>query len=198
MIFAPVAPDFFAQPVLRLARGLVGKVLVHVTSEGTVAGRIVETEAYRGPEDLAAHSRRGLRTPRNEVMYGPAGHAYVFLLYGSSWAFNIVAGEVDEPHAVLVRAIEPVTGLEIMATRRRKPATDRDLTNGPGKLSQALGLSRAQNGVALLGGALYVAEGGASALGRSHRINIDYAGPWVDKPWRFYERDNRHVSVKPR
>ena len=198
MIPAPVTPELFALPVLRLAHRLVGKVLVHVTPEGTVAGRIVETEAYRGPEDLAAHSRRGLRTARTEVMFGPAGHAYIYLLYGTSWAFNIVAGEIGQPHAVLVRAIEPIAGLDLMARWRNKPHDHRDLTNGPGKAAQALGLSRAQNGVALVGGALYVAEGTASAIGRSHRINIDYAGPWTDKPWRFYEKGNRYVSVKPR
>src|SRR6266446_8348761 len=106
--------DFYAQPVLAVARQSIGKVLVHRTSEGETAGRIVEAEAYRGPLDLAAHSARGL-TKRTAAMYGPPGYAYVYLLYGTSWALNLVVGQAGEPHAVLIRALEPVRGLELMA-----------------------------------------------------------------------------------
>ncbi len=194
----PLGPDFFDAPVLALARALIGKLLVHRTPEGIAAGRIVETEAYRGPEDLAAHSARGRRTRRNEVMYGPPGHAYVFLLYGTSWAFNVVAAAREVPHAVLIRALEPTHGLSLMASRRRMEATRRELTNGPGKLSQALALDRAHDGARLSGPDLFLADGQRGAVARSPRINIDYAGAWVDKPWRFYERHNRYVSVRPR
>jgi DNA-3-methyladenine glycosylase len=158
----------------------------------------VETEAYEGPEDLAAHSARGRRTRRNEVMYGPAAHAYLFLLYGTSWAFNVVTADVGVAHAVLVRAVEPVLGVGLMAQRRGLDPKRRELTNGPGKLCQALGLDRAHYGLSVLGENLFIAEGPRGRVGRSPRINIDYAGAWVDRPWRFYERGNRYVSVPPR
>src|SRR5262249_15574108 len=132
--------DFYARPVLVVARQCIGKVLVTRSAEGLAAGRIVECEAYRGPLDLAAHSARGRRTRRTEVMFGPAGHAYLFLLYGMHWAFNIVAASEGDPHAVLVRALEPVYNAELMSARRGVSAASRQLTNGPGKLCQALGL----------------------------------------------------------
>lgn len=194
----PLEPAFFDARVLVVARRLIGKVLVHRTAEGVAGGRIVETEAYRGPSDLAAHSARGRRTKRTEAMFGPPGHAYMFLLYGSSWAFNVVAGPPGAPHAVLVRALEPTLGIDLMAARRNRPTTSKELTNGPGKLCQALALTGAAYGASLASPDLFVAEGGAGAIGRSPRINIDYAGAWVSRPWRFYERDNRFVSVPPR
>src|ERR1700739_1951204 len=134
--------EFYARPVLQVARDCIGKVLVHRTSEGIAAGRIVEVEAYRGPLDLAAHSARGL-TKRTAAMYGPPGHAYVYLLYGVSWAMNIVTSADGMPHALLVRAIEPVSGIDLMAQRRRKPPDSRELTNGPGKLTNALAITGA-------------------------------------------------------
>jgi DNA-3-methyladenine glycosylase len=195
---APLTRDFYRQPVLRVARALIGARLVHHSPEGVCVGRIVETEAYRGPEDLAAHSARGRRTARTEAMWGAPGHAYMFLLYGMHWAFNVVVAEPGKPHAVLVRALEPLEPLAALAARRGMAPQRRELTNGPGKLCQAFGLDRRHYGVDLCGGELYIAAGRAGAIGRSARINIDYAGAWVDKPWRFYERGNRYVSVKPR
>jgi DNA-3-methyladenine glycosylase len=194
----PLGKAFYERPVLTVARALVGALLVHESSEGTAAGRIVEVEAYRGPQDLAAHSARGRRTKRNEVMWGEAGRAYVFLLYGMHWAFNVVTGAVGEPHAVLVRAVEPLAPLDLMAARRGLDAKRRELTNGPGKLTAALGIGPAHYGRDLTQGNLYLAAGPRGAIGRSPRINIDYAGAWIDKPWRFYERGNRYVSVPPR
>src|SRR5579875_1689027 len=129
--------DFYARPVLAVARDCIGKVLVHVTPECETAGRIVEAEAYRGPLDLAAHSARGL-TRRTAAMFGPPGYAYVFRLYGTCWAMNLVTTAQGEPHAVLIRALEPVRGLDLMAQRRHKSPASRELTNGPGKLTQAL------------------------------------------------------------
>jgi DNA-3-methyladenine glycosylase len=189
--------SFYARPVLVVARECIGKVLVHRTAEGLAAGRIVECEAYRGPKDLAAHSSRG-RTKRTEAMFGPPGRAYVFLLYGISWAFNIVVAREGEPHAVLVRALEPTHGLELMADRRKVPATSRLLTNGPGKLCQALGITGADYGRDLLGDDFCLLEGPRGPIGRSPRINVDYAGAWAARPWRFVERGNRYVSVPPR
>jgi DNA-3-methyladenine glycosylase len=180
-----------------VARDCIGKLLVHRTSEGVTAGRIVECEAYRGPADRAAHSSRG-RTKRTEAMFGPPGMAYVFLLYGVSWAFNIVVAKEGEPHAVLVRALEPVEGLERMSMRRGLPETARLLTNGPGKLCQALAITGADYGRDLCGDRLYLIEGPRGKVARSPRINVDYAGTWAARPWRFFERGNRYISVPPR
>jgi DNA-3-methyladenine glycosylase len=191
--------DFYARPVLLVARECIGKVLVHRTSDGVAAGRIVEVEAYRGPLDLAAHSARGL-TKRTAAMYGPPGYAYVYLLYGISWAINLVTTADGEPHAVLIRAIEPLRGLALMARRRNKPPDSRELTNGPGKLTNALAITGADYGRDLCGGQLYLehSDTPVGRIGRSPRINVDYAGTWASKPWRFYERGNRYVSVRPR
>jgi DNA-3-methyladenine glycosylase len=190
--------SFYARPVLAVARDCIGKILVHQTDEGVAAGRIVECEAYRGPRDLAAHSSRGL-TPRTRAMFGPPGHAYVYLLYGISWAFNIVVAREGEPHAVLVRALEPVDNLELMSRRRRRAPEARELTNGPGKLCQALGITGADYGLDLCAGNLYLLDGQRGGpIGRSPRINVDYAGVWAALPWRFYEKGNRYVSVAPR
>jgi DNA-3-methyladenine glycosylase len=191
--------DFYARPVLAVARDCIGKVLVHRTVDGEAAGRIVEAEAYRGPHDRAAHSARGL-TRRTAAMYGPPGHAYVFLLYGISWAMNIVTTADGAPHAVLIRAIEPVRGVELMARRRRRDGTSRELTNGPGKLAQALAITGADYGRDLCGAELYLEESElpVGRIGRSPRINVDYAGMWASKRWRFYERGNRYVSASPR
>ncbi len=191
--------DFYARPVLVVARECIGKVLVHRTGEGEAAGRIVEAEAYRGPLDLAAHSASGL-TKRTAAMFGPPGYAYVYLLYGISWALNLVTTAQGEPHAVLIRALEPLRGLELMALRRRKPVHARDLTNGPGKLTQALAITGADYGRDLCGPLLYLEDCGIprGRIGRSARINVAYAGAWAAKRWRFYERGNRYVSVPPR
>jgi len=186
--------------VLTVARDCVGKVLVHRSAEGETAGRIIELEAYRGPLDLAAHSSRGL-TRRTAAMFGPPGHAYIYLLYGISWALNLVVARENEPHAVLIRALEPIRGLELMARRRKLPSDSRDLTNGPGKLTMAMGITGALYGEDLCGSRLFLEEPAAAAnirVGRSARINVDYAGDWALRPWRFYERGNRFVSVRPR
>src|SRR6202158_4199153 len=123
---AKLPRDFYARSVLIVARQCIGKILVHRTAEGEAAGRIVETEAYRGPRDLAAHSARGL-TKRTAAMFGPPGHAYIYLLYGTSWALNLVAGLEGQPHAVLIRALEPLRGIDLMAIRRGKQPSARAL-----------------------------------------------------------------------
>jgi DNA-3-methyladenine glycosylase len=196
----PALPrTFYLRPALEVAPDLLGKVLVHRTAQGEAAGRIVECEAYRGPEDRAAHSHGGRRTARTEAMYLEGGHAYVFLLYGMHWAFNVVCARAGEPQAVLVRAVEPVRGAELMARRRGVPAGARALTNGPGKLCQALGITRAQYALDLCGDELFLEPGPSAArIGRSARINVDYAGAHARRRWRFYERRNPYVSVPPR
>jgi len=195
--YRKLPPSFYARPVLTVARDCIGKILVRRTPEGLAGGRIVECEAYRGPADRAAHSSRG-RTKRTEAMFGPPGRAYVYLLYGVSWAFNIVVAREGEPHAVLVRALEPTLGLELMAARRGMPSDSRLLTNGPGKLCQALGITKGDYGRDLAGDELYLLDGPRSKIARSTRINVDYAGVWAARPWRFFERGNRFVSVPPR
>jgi DNA-3-methyladenine glycosylase len=189
--------SFYARPVLVVARDCIGKILVRRTPEGLVGGRIVESEAYRGPLDRAAHSSRG-RTKRTEAMFGAPGRAYVYLLYGISWAFNIVVAREGEPHAVLVRALEPILGVDVMAARRNFPSDARLLTNGPGKLCQALGITGNDYGRDLTGDELFLLDGPSGKVGRSPRINVDYAGSWAARPWRFYERGNRFISVAPR
>jgi DNA-3-methyladenine glycosylase len=194
-----LARSFYDRPVLTVAHDCIGKILVRRSAEGISAGRIVECEAYRGPEDRASHSSRG-RTKRTEAMFGPPGHAYVFMLYGASWAFNLVVAAEGRPHAVLIRAIEPVSGIDLMARRRSLPAESILLTNGPGKLCQALAITGADYGRDLCRGDLFVASGTGQRprIARSPRINVDYAGPWAKRPWRFFWRGNRYVSVPPR
>ncbi len=190
--------DFFARGVLDVAKELVGAVLVHDDGRRVLAGRVVETEAYRGPEDRAAHSYGGRRTPRTEVMFGRAGHAYLFFVYGKHWNFNVVTGQPDEPQAVLIRAVEPVVGQALMATRRGRPEESLELTNGPGKLCQAFGFDRRSYGLDLCRGAIFFVEGAPTRVLRSARIGVDYAGSWAQRPWRFFEADSPWVSRCPR
>lgn len=193
----PLPREFYARPVLTVAKDVIGKLLVHRAPEGLMVGRIVEAEAYRGPEDRAAHSWGGRRTARTEVMYGEPGLAYVFFVYGMHWHLNLVTTRAGAPHAVLLRAIEPVTGGELMAARRGVAADHVSLSNGPGKLCQAFGIDRRHYGVDLTASSeLFLSDGGSprGQLGRSPRIGVDYAETWAEKPWRFFERGNRWVS----
>lgn len=196
---APALPrSFYDREVLDIAPELIGTILVHRSSEGTTAGRIVECEAYRGPEDLAAHSAGGRRTKRTEAMFGPPGRTYMFLLYGVNWAFNVVVAAEGTPHAILVRAIEPIHGLDLMSKRRGVEAHRTILTNGPGKLTGAMGLDASHYGEDLCASRLFIAPGTSSIVGTSARINVDYAGEHAALPWRYYERGNRYVSVAPK
>jgi DNA-3-methyladenine glycosylase len=187
---------FYARQVLDVARDCVGKILVAESASGNVAGRIVEAEAYRGPEDRAAHSWGGRRTARTEAMFGPPGHAYVFFVYGMHWHVNLVTGEAGQPHAVLLRAVEPLEGAPLMATRRGIEESRKELTNGPGKLCQAFGIDRRHYGVDICQrGPLYLTDGPPPArILRSPRIGIDYAGEWAARPWRFFDAASPYVS----
>ena len=184
--------------VLAVARDLLGQRLVVPAPDGTrVAGTIVETEAYRGPADRASHAFGGRRTRRTETMYAVGGTAYVYLVYGMHDQFNVVTGVENVPHAVLVRALEPVEGVEIMR-RRRGVLSNRELTNGPGKLCQALGIDRRLDAADLLGSRVWLEPGDRrvplSAVARGPRVGIDYAGTWAAMPWRFWIRGNAFVS----
>jgi DNA-3-methyladenine glycosylase len=186
--------SFYSRPVLVVARDAIGKILVHDTKRGRLAGRIVEAEAYRGPEDRAAHSFGGRRTKRTEAMFGPPGHAYVFFVYGMHWHVNLVTTRVGAPEAVLIRAVEPLEGLELMAERRGVALSSANLSNGPGKVCQAFGIDRKLYGADLCRGPLVLIDGPRGSIGRSPRIGVDYAGDWAARPWRFFERKNRYVS----
>lgn len=184
--------------VLLVARGLLGCKLVVPTADGTrVSGLIVETEAYIGPEDKASHAYNNRRTRRTETMFGMGGTAYVYFIYGMYYQFNVVTNRADVPHAVLVRALEPSEGVEEM--RQRRPGkSDRQLTSGPGKLCQALGLDRSFDGEDLLGERVWL-EAAERKLTPRHimsgpRIGIDYAEEYILKPWRFWVKDNPFVS----
>jgi DNA-3-methyladenine glycosylase len=190
----PLPRAFYARPVLSVARACIGKLLVHHTTEGVIVGRIVETEAYRGPEDRAAHSFGGRRTARTEVMFGPPGHAYVFFVYGMHYQFNLVTTREGCPHAVLVRAVEPVAGVELMAERRHLPQTSRELSNGPGKLCQAFAIGKAEYGADLCGSQLFLADGPRVETQTSPRIGVQYAQTWAKKPWRFFDPKSPYVS----
>jgi DNA-3-methyladenine glycosylase len=189
---------FYTRPnVVTVARELLGKLLVvPAKNEIRVSGFIVETEAYRGPQDRAAHSYGGRRTKRTEPMYGIGGTAYVFFVYGMYYQFNVVTNAAELPHAVLIRAVEPFEGTDVMRKRRHRQP-DHNLTNGPGKLCIALGIDRGLDGADLLGERVWLEAGrtiGRSRIASGPRIGIDYAEEWVDKPWRFWIKDNPFVS----
>jgi DNA-3-methyladenine glycosylase len=181
--------EFYDRPTIEVARDLLGKVLVH----GSTAGIIVETEAYLGEDDLASHSARGI-TDRTRVIFGPPGHAYIYFIYGMYECLNIVAEPAGKAGCVLVRALEPVAGLRIM--QRRRPAARRleDLASGPGKLTLAMAITRAQYGVDMTRGALVVrepAEPRRVDVEVTPRIGIRECADW---PLRFIVRGNRFVS----
>ncbi|HUI26584.1 MAG TPA: DNA-3-methyladenine glycosylase, partial [Candidatus Kryptonia bacterium] len=194
---------FFARDAVTLARALLGTVLVHDSRDGVTAGRIVEVEAYCGPEDRAAHSYGGRRTPRNEVMYGPPGHAYVYFVYGMHYCVNVVAAGVDRPEAVLIRALEPLVGVELMRRRRDVDHRTRDamLARGPANLCRAMGIGRSLNGADLLAGPLRLERGRRvppTRIAAATRVGIDYAGDHAQRLWRFYDRNSAAVSALPR
>lgn len=209
----PLERQFYNRDTRTVAKELLGKVIVHERDGQRISAKIVETEAYLGVEDKAAHSYGGRRTPRVEVMYGEPGFSYVFFIYGMYDCFNVVTREKGNPQAVLIRAAEPVEGLDLMAVNRfGKPYEQltksqiKNITNGPGKLCRALSIDRDLNGEDLCsnpnrknsrGSKLYIADGKDEAFGivPSKRIGIDYAEEAKDYLWRFYIEDNKYVSV---
>lgn len=192
---ADPAHAWFDRPSVGLARDLLGCRLVHDSADGTVGGTIVEVEAYRGPEDLAAHSARG-RTQRNAVMFGPAGRLYVYLIYGLHHCLNVVAGPGDKPEAVLVRALALDEGIELARRRRGPRVPDRRLASGPGNVGQALGVDRRLNGSDLVHGPVRVVRrvGRAPRVSRGPRVGVAYAGAWAARPLRFWITDDPHRS----
>ena len=196
----PLPRDFYRPGALELAPRLLGKLLCRRTPEGVAAGWIVETEAYVGPLDDGAHSYGGRRTERTAVQYGPGGYAYVFGIYGMHWCFNVVCGEAEQPDVVRVRALEPAAGRVWMAARRGT-GEELALCSGPGKLCQALGITRADYGLDLCGDRLWLEQGPEippSRIAVSPRVNIDYAVEYRDRLWRFFVKGNPYVSRVPR
>lgn len=175
--------SFYELDACTVAHELIGKILVHDSHEGRTSGIIIEAEAYRGPEDKAAHSYGGRRTARTEIMFHEGGLAYVYLIYGMHCCFNVTASVVGKPEAVLIRALEPIEGIGIMTARR---GTSRNLCNGPGKLCQAMGITRELYGADLCGNEIYIADDGYDfPVATSKRINIDYAEECRDFLWRY-------------
>jgi DNA-3-methyladenine glycosylase len=188
--------SFYQQSTIDVARQLLGKYLVRNLADGDCVGRIVETEAYVGPQDLACHAAKG-RTKRTEVMFGPAGHAYVYFIYGFYHMLNLVTEAKDYPAAVLIRAVEPLQGIEMMQ-RRRGTEKLRNLASGPGKLCEAFDIDRSLNGADLCGPQLYIQDRHEPMpkFSATPRIGVEYAGKWKEKPFRFIVRDSEFVSKR--
>jgi DNA-3-methyladenine glycosylase len=184
---------------LQIAREILGKILVVQTETGArISGKIVEVEVYLGESDKAAHSYRGRRTTRNEITYNIGSKVYVFFIYGMYWQLNFVTNLANNPHVLLIRAVEPLDGIEIMRERRGK-MKDQNLTSGPGKLCIAFGIDRSFNGEDLLGNKIWVETGEEipeSEIETGKRIGIDYAEEFAEMPWRFWIKGNRFVSRK--
>jgi DNA-3-methyladenine glycosylase len=194
--------QFYLQnDVVQIAKDLVGKVLVTEWNGEKTSGRIVETEAYHGEVDKASHAFRG-KTRRTEVMFGAGGKAYVYLCYGIHQMFNIVTNVEGRPHAILIRAVEPIEGIDIMMARTGKKVLDNTLTRGPGNVGKAFGFHTSQCGFSLVSDELYILDDGFSVseknLGISPRIGVAYAGEDAHLPYRFYIKGNPYVSGKPR
>jgi DNA-3-methyladenine glycosylase len=187
------ARSWFDRSAAEVAPDLLGALLLYDTPGGRIAGRIVEVEAYLGPEDLAAHSSRG-RTPRNAVMFGEPGHLYVYLVYGMHHCANVVCGPGHKPEAVLLRAAAITQGVEL-AREQRGQVPEVRLASGPGNLAAAFGIDRRDNGSDLLTGPIRLAERSeAVEIERSARVGVDYAGAWTDRPLRYLVRDDPHRS----
>lgn len=200
--FRPLPLAFYRRPAEEVARDLLGRYLVHEAGGVRLAVELVETEAYLGAPDRASHAAGGRRTARNESLYLPGGHAYVYFIYGMHFCVNAVTGEADEGGAVLLRAGAPVEGAEAMARNRgwTRPPRPGDLAGGPGKLCQAMGIDRSMDGVRLDRGPLRITQGNPvpdEAVARGPRVGVDYAGEAAAWPLRFALRGNPHVS-RPR
>jgi DNA-3-methyladenine glycosylase len=193
---------YLREDTLEVARDLLGKLLVVSDKKGRrVSGMIVEIEAYLGEIDKGAHSYGGRRTARNEITYAEGGHVYVFFVYGMYYQLNFVTGPTEHPHVCLIRAVEPVEGIDIMRKRRGKKMPDKNLTSGPGKLCIAFGIDRSLNGEHLLGERIWVEEYKNFAkkdIADGKRIGIDYAEEFADMPWRFWVKENPYVSKAPK
>ena len=187
--------QFFQRPTLEVARNLIGKVLVRRVRGRNLAGKIVETEAYVGPHDLACHASKG-KTSRTSIMFEKGGCAYVYMIYGFYFCLNAVTEAEDYPAAVLIRAVEPLDHLNVMWKFRKYPDRDTNIASGPGKLCMAMSIDKGLNGKNLLGTTIWIEDRklDPGPVLNSPRVGVDYAGEYKDKPWRFYVANNPHVS----
>ncbi|WP_149693546.1 DNA-3-methyladenine glycosylase [Chitinophaga sp. CF418] len=200
--YQKLSSGFYNRPdVLKIARELLGKIIVTKFNGELTSARIVETEAYAGVVDKASHAYGGRRTARTEIMYREGGVAYVYLIYGIHQLFNIVTDGVDIPHAILIRGAEPVTGVPVMLQRTGKKVADFTLTKGPGNVSKALGITIGHTGESLLEDEFCLVSDGFTPLAEdivaTPRIGVDYAGADALLPYRFIIRGNKYVSGKP-
>jgi len=200
-VFNKLPEAFYLQTnVVKVAKALLGKILVSQLDGIYTAGRIVETEAYNGAADRASHAFGNRRTNRTQVMFAKGGTAYVYLCYGIHHLFNVVTNVTDVPHAVLIRALEPVAGIEDMLIRTGKKQADHTLTRGPGNVSKALGIYTRHTGLSLLGDEIFIADDGyrlkQSSIAATPRIGVDYAGPDALLPYRFIVKESPFVSGK--
>ena len=186
--------------VILIAKELVGKILITKFEGIETSGCIVEVEAYNGEIDKASHAYGGRRTNRTEIMYAQGGVAYVYLCYGIHHLFNVVTNNKDIPHAILIRALEPIKGIEDMLVRTNKDKLDFTLTKGPGNVSKALGIHTRHSGTSLLSREIYIADAekrySKKEIGASPRIGVDYAGKDAELRYRFFVKDNPYVSGK--
>lgn len=194
--------DFYNRKnVVQIASDLLGKILITKFNGLVTSGRIVETEAYIGITDKASHAWAGKRTARNEQMYATAGTGYIYICYGIHQMFNVVTNEKGIPDAVLIRAVDPIEGIENMLRRTGKQKLDHTLTKGPGNVGKALGIHKIHSGISLLEDTVFIAtdnfELHETNVGSSKRIGVDYAGEDALLPLRFYVKGNKYISGKP-
>ncbi|MGM9926546.1 MAG: DNA-3-methyladenine glycosylase [Bacillus sp. (in: firmicutes)] len=191
---SPILPkEFFNKPTLQLAKELLGCLLVKESESGLTSGYIVETEAYMGPQDRAAHSFNNRRTKRTEIMFATAGHIYTYVMH-THCLVNVVSNTIDIPEAILIRAIEPVDGIELMKQRRGIEQI-KNLTNGPGKLTKAMNITMSDYGHTFYDSSLTIQQGFTpKAISEGTRIGIQNSGEAKDYPWRFWITDNPYVS----
>ncbi len=196
-----IKPDFYQrQNVVQISRDLLGKVLVTRIAGQKTAGIIVETEAYRGITDRASHAFNARRTNRTKIMYRAGGIAYVYLIYGLHVLFNVITNVEGLPDAVLIRAVEPIEGIDVMLKRRNLKTLKPKVSNGPGKLTEALGITMEFNGFVLTGEKIWIEERNVLIpqlnISQGKRIGVDYAQADAHRPWRFWIKDNPFVSIK--
>jgi len=192
---SPIPRLFYSRPALDVASDLLGKILVRRLGRRILSGKIVETEAYVGPHDLACHASKG-HTLRTSVMFGPPGYAYVYMIYGFYFCLNVVTESVGYPAAVLIRAVEPLENVDLMRELRNNPQRETNIASGPGKLCMAMSVDKQLNGADLTGTTIWIEDRklDPGPIRTSPRVGVDYAGEYKDKPWRFFVDGNPHVS----
>jgi DNA-3-methyladenine glycosylase len=192
------ADYYLNQDVVALSKDLLGKFLFTKFKGCLTGGMIVETEAYKGPEDRGSHAHKGRNTPRTRIMFAEGGNSYVYLCYGIHYLFNVVSGPENMPHAILIRGLEPTIGIEEMLRRRKSEKLSSNLTAGPGALAQALGITTSHNALSLQGDEIWLEDRGfklsENQILETARVGMNFDGPWHSIPWRFRIRGNKFTS----